>query len=62
MIRELELLSRTLKNSDVTLLRCDLDLLQKDLAREGAKFIKSISDQSRKEKKSSVILLAIVHS
>jgi len=59
-VRELDLISRSLKNVDVTLLRKDLSLFQANLAVNAAPFLREVAARVKRERQGNLILLAIL--
>jgi hypothetical protein len=62
MIRELELISRQFKTPrDVSLVRKDINLYEKELKREAAPFLQEVEKIAKREKLGSVILIALLY-
>ena len=60
-LREIDLVSRQFQSSrDATVIRKDLNLFERDIKKESASFLAEIDRMAKKEKRSSVILLAVI--
>ena len=59
-MRELELLSKSLKGSDATLIRKDFVLFERNFTTDVSPFLRDVVARAKREKKSSVILVAIL--
>ena len=60
MARELQLLSKEFDRQSVTVLRINLNLYQTNISQAAAPFLREIAAQAKKEKSTSVILVAII--
>lgn len=59
-MRELTLIANQLKNADATLLRKDVALHENSLMKEGTLLLRSAETIAKREKKQSVVLIAII--
>ena len=60
MARELELLAKEYAKNPVTVLRTNLNLYQTTISTAAAPFLKQVSAQAKKEKVSTVTIVAII--
>ncbi len=60
MARELELLAKEYAKNPVTVLRTNLNLYQTPIATVAAPFLKQVLAQAKKEKVSTVTIVAII--
>ena len=60
MARELQLLSKEFDRQPVTVLRTNLNLYQTNINQAAASFLREVAAQARKEKSTSVTLVAII--
>jgi hypothetical protein len=60
MSRELDLLAKEYAKGDVTILRKDVNLYQRNLTTELSGFIREVERIAKKEKKGSVTVVAVV--
>ncbi len=60
MARELELLAKEYAKNPVTVLRTNLNLLQSPISTVAAPFLKQVAAQAKKEKVSTVTIVAII--
>jgi len=60
MARELELLAKEYAKKPVTVLRTNLNLYQSSISTVAAPFLKQVAAQAKKDKVSSVTLVAII--
>lgn len=60
MARELQLLSKEFDRQSVTVLRTNLNLYQTNINQAAAPFLREVAAQAKKEKSTSVTLVAIV--
>ena len=60
MARELELLAKEYAKNPVTVLRTNLNLYQTPISIVAAPFLKQVSAQAKKEKVSTVTIVAII--
>ncbi len=60
MARELELLAKEYAKNPVTVLRTNLNLFQSTISTVAAPFLKQVATQAKKEKVSSVTIVAII--
>jgi hypothetical protein len=60
-MRELDLISKSLKNTDATLLRKDFSLFQANLSIDVAPFLREIAARAKREKKGNLMLIAILN-
>ena len=60
MARELELLSKEYAKKPVTVLRTNLDLYQTNVSQAAAPFLREVAAQAKKEKSTSMTLVAII--
>mgnify|MGYP003349866643 CR=1 FL=1 len=60
MARELQLLSKELDRQPVTVLRTNLNLYQTTISQAAAPFLREVAAQAKKEKSTSVTLVAII--
>jgi len=60
MARELELLAKEYAKKPVTVLRTNLNLYQSSISTVAAPFLKQVSAQAKREKVSSVTLVAVI--
>ena len=59
-MRELDLVSKSLKNTDATLLRKDFSLFQANLSIDAAPFLREIAARAKREKKGDLLLIAVL--
>jgi hypothetical protein len=59
-MRELDLVSKSLKNTDSTLLRKDFSLFQANLSVDAAPFLREIVARAKREKKGNLVLIAVL--
>ena len=59
-MRELDLVSKSLKNTDATLLRKDFSLFQANLSVDAAPFLREIVARAKREKKGNLVLIAVL--
>ena len=60
MARELELLAKEYAKNPVTVLRTNLNLYQSPISTAAAPFLKQVAAQAKKNKVSSVTLVAVI--
>ena len=60
MARELELLAKEYAKNPVTVLRTNLNLYQSPISTAAAQFLKQVAAQAKKEKVSTVTIVAII--
>ena len=60
MMRELDLISKSFKDNDATLLRRDFSLFQANLSIDAALFLREIAARAKREKKGNLVLIAIL--
>ena len=60
MARELELLAKEYAKNPVTVLRSNLNLYQSSIGTVAAPFLKQVAAQAKKEKVSTVTIVAII--
>jgi len=60
MARELELLAKEYAKNPVTVLRTNLNLYQSPISTAAAPFLKQVAAQAKKDKVSSVTLVAVI--
>jgi hypothetical protein len=60
MARELELLAKEYAKNPVTVMRTNLNLYQTSISQEAAPFLRQVAAQAKKEKASSVTLVAVI--
>ena len=60
MARELELLAKEYAKKPVTVLRTNLNLYQSSISTVAAPFLKQVAAQAKKEKVSTVTIVAII--
>ena len=61
MSRELDLLAKEYAKGDVTVLRKDVNLYQRNLTNELSGFIREVEKTAKKEKKSSVTVVSVIN-
>ena len=59
-MRELDLISKSLKNTDATLLRKDFSLYEAHLSIDVAPFLREIAARAKREKKGNLVLIALI--
>ena len=59
-MRELDSLSKSLKGSDAILIRKDFVLFERNFTTDVSPFIRDVVARAKREKKSSVMLIAIL--
>ena len=59
-MRELDLIAKSLKNTDATLLRKDFSLFQANLSVDAAPFLREIVARAKREKKGNLVLIAVL--
>ena len=59
-MRELDSLSKSLKGSDAILIRKDFVLFERNFTTDVSPFLRDVVARAKREKKSSVILVAIL--
>ena len=60
MARELQLLAKEFERQPVTVMRTNLNLYQTSIITAAAPFLRQIAAQAKKEKASSVTLIAVI--
>ncbi len=60
MARELQLLAKEFERQPVTVLRTNLNLYQTPISTEATPFLKQVAAQAKKEKVSTVTIVAII--
>jgi hypothetical protein len=60
MARELQVLAKEFDRNPVTVLRTNLNLYQTTISQAAAPFLREVAAQAKKEKSTSVTLVAIV--
>ena len=60
MARELELLAKEYAKNPVTVIRTNLNLYQSPISTAAAPFLKQVAAQAKKDKVSSVTLVAVI--
>ena len=60
MARELQLLAKEFERQPVTVLRTNLNLYQTPISTAAAPFLKQVAAQAKKEKVSTVTIVAII--
>jgi hypothetical protein len=60
MARELELLAKEYAKNPVTVLRTNLNLYQSSISTVAAPFLKQVAAQAKKEKVSTVTIVAVI--
>jgi len=60
MARELQLLAKEFERQPVTVLRTNLNLYQSSISTVAAPFLKQVATQAKKDKVSSVTLVAVI--
>jgi hypothetical protein len=60
MARELELLAKEYAKNPVTVLRSNLNLYQSSIGTVAAPFLKQVAAQAKKEKVSTVTIVAVI--
>jgi hypothetical protein len=60
MARELQLLAKEFERQPVTVIRTNLNLYQTPICTVAAPFLKQVSAQAKKDKVSSVTLVAVI--
>ena len=60
MARELELLAKEYAKKPVTVIRTNLNLFQSSIGTVAAPFLKQVSAQAKKDKVSSVTIVAVI--
>ena len=61
MMKELDLISKSVKDNDATLLRKDFQLFQANLSIDAAPFLREIAARAKREKKGNLVLIAILN-
>ena len=59
-MRELEILSKSLKGSDAILIRKDFVLFERNFTTDVSPFLRDVVARAKREKKSSVTLVAVL--
>ena len=59
-MRELDAISKSIKDSDAVLLRHDFEMFQRNISVDAVPFLREIAVKAKREKKSSVMLIAIL--
>ena len=59
-MRELDAISKSIKDSDATLIRKDFVLFERNFMTDVSPFIRDVVARAKREKKSSVILVAVL--
>ncbi len=60
MARELQLLAKEFERQPVTVMRTNLNLYQTSIGTAAAPFLRQVATQAKKEKASSVTLVAVI--
>ena len=60
MARELQLLAKEFERQPVTVMRTNLNLYQTSITTAAAAFLRQVAAQAKKEKASSVTLVAVI--
>ena len=60
MARELQLLAKEFERQPVTVMRTNLNLYQTSISTAAASFLRQVAAQAKKEKASSVTLIAVI--
>ena len=60
MARELQLLAKEFERQPVTVMRTNLNLYQTSISTAVAPFLRQVATQAKKEKSSSVTLVAVI--
>ena len=60
MARELQLLAKEFERQPVTVMRTNLNLYQTSISQAAASFLRQIAAQAKKDKSSSVTLVAVI--
>ena len=60
MARELQLLAKEFERQPVTVMRTNLNLYQTSISTEAAPFLRQVATQAKKDKSSSVTLVAVI--
>ena len=60
MARELQLLAKEFERQPVTVMRTNLNLYQTSISTAAASFLRQVATQAKKEKASSVTLVAVI--
>ena len=60
MARELQLLAKEFERQPVTVIRTNLNLYQTGIATAAAPFLRQVAAQAKKDKSSSVTLVAVI--
>ncbi len=60
MARELQLLGKEFDRQPVTVMRTQLNLYQTSISQAAAPFLRQVATQAKKEKASSVTLVAVI--
>ena len=60
MARELQVLAKEFDRQPVTVLRTNLNLYQTNISQAAAPFLRQVATQAKKEKASSVTLVAVI--
>ncbi len=60
MARELQLLAKEFERQPVTVMRTNLNLYQTNISTAAAPFLRQVATQAKKEKASSVTLVAVI--
>ena len=60
MARELQLLAKEFERQSAAVLRTNLNLYQTSISQEAAPFLRQVATQAKKEKASSVTLVAVI--
>ena len=60
MARELQLLAKEFERQPVTVMRTNLNLYQMSISTAAAPFLRKVATQAKKEKASSVTLVAVI--
>jgi hypothetical protein len=59
-MRELELLAKQFSKTSGTVLQNEFSLYQKDLIRDGTKFLREVGQTAKRDKKGKVVLVAVI--
>jgi len=60
MARELQLLAKEFERQSATVMRTNLNLYQTSISQAAAPFLRQVATQAKKEKASSVTLIAVI--
>ena len=59
-MRELDLISKSLKGSDAVLLSHDFEMFQRNFTTDVSPFLRDVVARAKREKKGNVVLIAIL--